>query len=85
MSRNYVLKGLDPKSKCIDEYVLHANRRKLFGTSHMFKPNYAKFPTNFSKGVLDLYWRTYGNTHVPNNEYMAWVVKGVIAKKKGIE
>jgi hypothetical protein len=41
MSRKYVLKGLDPKSKCIDEYVLH--------------------------------------------EYMAWVVKGFIAKKKGIE
>ena len=76
-------KDIDSKSKCIDEYITHANKGKLFGTPHKLESNYAKFPTAVSK-VLDLFWSTCSNAHVPNNEYMAWVVKGFIAKKKGI-
>ena len=78
-------KSLDPKSISIDEYVTHGDKVKLFGNPHKFKPNYADLPsevTQVSKGLLDLFWRIYGHAHVPNNEYITWVVKGFIAEKK---
>lgn len=81
--RKLCAEGLDPKSKSIDEYVTHGDKVKLFGNPHKFKSNYADLPSEVSKGLLDLFWRIYGHAHVPNNEYMAWVVKGFIAEKKG--
>jgi len=33
----------------------------------------------------EIYWRVFGTTYVTNYEMNAWIVRGFIAKSKGID
>jgi hypothetical protein len=77
--------GLNPITDLIAEHVSEADIAEVFGGKGVkpFKTTNVMLHPATKGALLKLCWRIYGTAVVPNNEFMAWIVKGFIAEQKG--
>lgn len=77
--------GLDPKSDITDQHVSSADVMKLFGVVKPLRVTNPILPDVDRKGLHTIFWRVNGHGHIPNNEFMSWLVRGYIAEKRGLK
>jgi hypothetical protein len=77
--------GLNPKTDLTAEHVTEADIAELFGGKGVkpFKTTNVMLHPTTKATPLSLCWKIYGIAIVPNNKFIAWIVKGFIAEHKG--
>jgi hypothetical protein len=80
--RGLASSGLNPKLDLTSEHVSAIDIEKMFGKDLKFKTTNPNLTLETKKEVIALYSKIYGKSDVTNNEFMDWMIKGFIAKKK---
>jgi hypothetical protein len=78
--------GLNPKLDLTAKHVSKSNIAKVFGGKGIkpFKTTNSMLHPATKMTLFSLCWKIYGSALLPNNEFMAWIVKGYVVQQKGL-
>ena len=77
--------GLNPKLASDMAVVTQEKIEEVWGKCTTYKTTNSALPPERRRELIELYAKIYGKTEVTNNKFMAWVVKGNIAKQMGLK
>lgn len=81
--RKLSAKGLNPKGDITDVHVTTTDVAHVFSSVQKFKSTSSMLTKDHRKQLENLYLDIHGISHITNNEFYLWLVKGWIDESKG--